>query len=99
MAARNRRLVSRRSLGVTAVLTILGLGVLVSLAPIDGTIGTAIFVVVVALMLFVIYLATIGEVEKYADEYGFSPAFIYAALVLLAVAWMAIRVGFLQAGR
>jgi hypothetical protein len=93
------RVISRRALGVAAVLAIVGLGVLVSLVPIDGSIGTAVFVLVVALMLFLVYLATIGEVEKYAHEYGFSPALIYAGLVLLAIAWMAIRIGFLQAGR
>jgi hypothetical protein len=90
---------SRRALGVAAVLAIVCLGILVSLVPIEGRLGTALFVVVVALMLLLIYLATIGEVEKYADEYGFSPALIYAGLVLLAIAWMAIRIGFLQVGR
>jgi ABC-type uncharacterized transport system fused permease/ATPase subunit len=87
---------SRRTLTIGTVSALAGLAVLVSIVPIGGRLAVGLLVVVIALVAFLVYLASIEGVERAAAEYGIAPWMVYAVLALLSVAWLAFRLGLLM---
>jgi hypothetical protein len=90
--------VTRKRLGLTTIGLLIGLGLLVSVAPIPDPLKVPLLAVVIALLAILFFrFHPMGDVWELAERYGINPWLLVLLILLGAALWMAFRVGLLQA--
>jgi hypothetical protein len=90
--------VTRRRLGFITFGLLAALFVLAAVVPIGGAIGVALFAVVIVLVgVWYFRFAPWGDLWDAADEWGIKPWWAVALVLILGAAWLAFRIGLLNA--
>jgi hypothetical protein len=88
---------SRRTLGLITFGLLAALFLLAVTLPIGGTLGAVLFAVVVVLVaVWFFRFSPHGDLWEWAEEVGINPWLGVVLVVLIAVAWLAFRLGLLE---
>ena len=89
---------TRRRLGFFTFGLLAALFVLAAVVPVGGAAGVVLFAVVVVLVgVWLFRFGPEGDFWAAADEWGISPWWAVALVVVLGAIWLAIRVGLASA--
>ena len=90
---------TRRRLGFVTFGLLAALLLFAVVVPVDGPIGVVLFAVAVVLVgVWFLRFGPDGDVWEIADEWGVNPWWAVALLLMLGLAWFALRLGVLNAG-
>lgn len=87
---------TRRAFTLGALL-LLVLAIVVSVVRIDGPLAIGLFVVVLAVVTWVAFVALRGDLEPEARQYGVPYWGLWLGIMFLAVIWLGLRLGVLGA--
>jgi hypothetical protein len=89
---------TRRRLGFVTFGLLAALFVLAAAVPIGGAVGVLLFALVVVLVgVWFFRFGPDGDLWEAADEWGINPWWAIGLVLLLGAAWLAFRVGLLNA--